>query len=161
MYPYVFDFKDYFTIAGALFTLLLIAFFLIWFFFDLKTKFNLKEGQKANAQIPGDDGGDDGATWLDRNLLIMMLVGTTLVYGLYFVLYYACRVFHAPWIAALYWVLCGLFLLILLSYICISEWHHEEKTYGDVSFYQKITGRSLTQKFKEIRERNGGKGVSS
>ena len=34
MYPYVFDFKDYFTIAGALFTLLLIAFFLIWFFFD-------------------------------------------------------------------------------------------------------------------------------
>ena len=31
MYPHVFDYKDYFTIAGALFTLFLIAFFLVWF----------------------------------------------------------------------------------------------------------------------------------
>lgn len=160
MYPHVFDFKDYFTIAGALFTLLLIVFFLVWFFFDLKTKFNLKEGQGSveTASVVADD---DGVAWLDWNLLIMMLVGTTLVYGLYFVLYYACRVFHAPWVGALYWALCGLFLLILLAYVCVSEWHHEEKAYGDISFYQRLTGRSLTDKFKEIRERGDGKGVSS
>ena len=156
MYPQVFDYKDYFTIAGAVFTLLLIGFFLVWFFWDLKTKFNLKEGQQGNMQAPEEEGKDE-ARWLDKNLLILVLIGTTLVYGLYFVLYYACRVFHASWIAGLYWALCGLFLLILLAYICLSEWYHEEKTYGEVSFFQKLTGRALAK-----RSRNGGgKGVSA
>jgi len=159
MYPHLFDFRDYFTIAGALFTLLLIAFFLVWFFYDLKTKFNLKDGQGSNGQSSEGGAEDDGAPWMDKNLLILMLVGTVLIYGLYFMLYYAYRVFHAPWVAALYWVLCGLFLLVLLSYICILEWHHEEKVYGEISFFQKITGRSLIRSFKKIRERGGGKGV--
>ena len=159
MYPHVFDFKDYLTIAGAFFTLLMIAFFLIWFFYDLKTKYKLTEDQNTD-QVVSESEDEEDSAWLDRDLLIMVFVGTALIYGLYFMLYYACRVFHAPWIGAVYWVLCGLFLVILLAYICIAEWYHEEKKFGDVSIYQWITGRPLTQKPKEVGER-GEKGVSS
>ena len=155
MYPHVFDYKDYFTIAWALFTLFLIAFFLVWFFYDLKTKFNLREGQKGNLQAPEEGGEDDGGSWLDKNLLILMLVGTTLVYGLYFVLYYACRVFHAPWLGLLLGFMRFFPLFSALLYLHF-EWHSRgENITATLAFTRRHAARSAEVQGDQGARRRG------
>ncbi len=151
-----FDFKDYFTIAGCTFTLFLIFLFVVLFIYDIKTKYVRNEG-KLKKRVDVDELQHEESLeikWFDKKLLLMMFMAPVIFYGLYFVLYYACRVFNQPLIGMIYWILCGIYPVIVLTYILIAEWHHEETKYGEVSFYQAITGHSITKRLREKRDRN-------
>lgn len=151
MYPQVFDFKDYFTVAGVAFTLLLIAFFLAWFIYDLKTStVSGKDKKNSKEQTEPENSFEDFK--LDKKFLYFITGGVIAVYGLYFVLYWSCRVFHSSWIGMVYWILVGLYVLALLAYICYSEWYHVETKYNTVSFYKVLTGHPLTKKLREMEK---------
>lgn len=151
-----FDFKDYFTIAGCVFVLLLIFFYVGWFIYDLKTKYTAREGKLKDEEKAKETQAKESqeAKWLDKKLLIMVIIAPIVFYGNYFVLYYSCRLFSQLLIGMVYWALCGIYPLILLVYILVSEWHHEEVQYGEKSLFQAITGRSISGKLMELRDRD-------
>ncbi|MEW6080211.1 MAG: hypothetical protein AB1576_00165 [Bacillota bacterium] len=144
------DFKDYLTVGGVAFIFLVVMFFFAWFIYDLRTKVLDKKGHAAPVQDPSID---QGATWFDRELFILAFLGPFFWYGVYFILYWSCRVYNQPFIGVAYWCLIGIYGVLFIIYITVSEWQHVETVYDQPSFYQAIFGHPLTERLRRANNK--------
>jgi hypothetical protein len=144
------DFKDYLTVGGVAFIFLVVVFFFAWFIYDLRTKILVKKSDAAPAQ---DASIDQGATWFDRELFVLAFLGPFFWYGVYFVLYWSCRVYNQPFIGVAYWLLIGIYGALFIGYIMVSEWQHVETVYDQPSFYHAIFGHPLTKRIRQGKDK--------